>query len=199
MTGKTHIAIGLAGVANILPYIINEEFTLTWTLNNLDRVGWVLLITIIFSIVSDIEEPESMAGRMVMPFVGHGFRRIMFIIIGILSLYYWTNHTDKTIALGIGAFYLLCALFKHRESPTHSFIFIGAVGYFLYGYDPIFGYSAWTAACLHVLADTISGRVAILWPIPIKIGICIVKTNGFIDRLIVRPVGFLMIFLPFIN
>lgn len=184
MMGKTHLALGAAG------YVAYAGVP-----NSIDQLpGWGLGlgVTLIASIAADIEEPKSTAGKLVMPFVPSWLRPAAFVLVGGLLAWHGYKIDSWLIAI-IGTVLVAAAIAKHRNSPTHGsigFIFASAMTYMFW---PIMLIPVVIGYGLHLIADAITEGIPIFWPFKFWFRIPLMKTNSFLDKVVIRYASILFI------
>ncbi|MDT3417188.1 hypothetical protein QO009_003083 [Brevibacillus aydinogluensis] len=175
MMGRTHIAVASA---------LYCSYTMPNTLDDLPAWGIGLGVTIITSLLPDIDEPRSRIGGMVTPLIPTWLRPVAFFIFGIAFIYLGMKMGYWWLSI-FGALLLFFLFVKHRESPTHGIIglvVVAAVSY-LYNQDLIIpvvlGYGS------HLFLDVITEGITLFWPVPKRIRIPLMATNSILERWIV--------------
>jgi inner membrane protein len=158
MNGKTHAGIGLAAyvaLSDRLP-------------GGFNYIG--LAVTLIASLLPDIDHPKSIINRYILPFKNKSAKVTLYICSGIIVLYFDYLYTNQPAYKALGAALIAVGLSSHREGLTHSLLgmitFTFIVGYIGDKYnlkhittDFILGYST------HLLGDMLTNRgVPLFYP-----------------------------------
>ena len=72
-----------------------------------------------------------------------------------------------------------------------SVALVAIVAYIAYGsITPVIGAAiVGGGALLHDIEDMIAGRVRFFWPVPMKVGLDLITTDGPVENMVVRPLA----------
>lgn len=127
MTGKTHFGIGVMSVVILSEYM---KYKLSLPLLGVSAAA---------SLLPDIDHPQSIINKYVLPMKSKEFKIAVYIILGVfliaLDYLYFANVYMKAT----GIFLILIAVSTHRDGITHSLTgllcFIGVFGYLASAYN----------------------------------------------------------------
>lgn len=141
-----------------------------------------LAVVTITSLLVDIDEPRSRIGALIMPLIPSWLRPFAFLVVG-GYLTYWGYFNHLYVAI-IGAVLLVCALMKHRDSPTHSWI--GIVGSFAVTtvWFPEHMVAALIGYGSHLLLDAITEGIPLFWPFKFWLRIQVTTTNSLLEQFV---------------
>jgi len=172
--GRTHMAVAAtAYCAYMLPQTLSE--VLPWATG--------LGVAILTSQFPDIDEPRSRIGGYLLPVVPSVLRPICFVLLG-AYLVYWGIVNLYWLAIILGVIYLLSVFLKHRESPTHALLGVGAAMYVAHSYEPTFLIPIAIGMGSHLILDILTEGIALFWPIPIRIRIPVTRTNSLVEKVV---------------
>ena len=119
----------------------------------------------------------------------------VFAVIG-LSLLGWYAAQNIVSWVFIAAFgcYLSVALVmgtKKWAVQAAAIALVAIVAYVAYGsITPVIGAAiVGGGALLHDIEDMIAGRVKFFWPVPMKVGLDLITTDGPVENMVVRPLA----------
>ena len=108
MEGKTHLGIGAVtyvAICNKLP----GKFSL---------LG--MFVVIVASLLPDIDHPKSMVNKYILPFKNGLTKRVMYVCIGILVLWFDYLFTKESSLRALGVAFIAIGFSSHRNGLTHS-------------------------------------------------------------------------------
>jgi inner membrane protein len=128
MTGKTHFGIGVMSTV-----ILSENLHLTLSLP-------ILGICALASILPDIDHPQSIINKYLLPMKKKEFKIVLYITLGAFLIIFNYFYFNNSYLRAIGIFLILIGLSTHRDGVTHSLTgllcFLGVFGFLAvaYGY-----------------------------------------------------------------
>lgn len=158
MTGKTHFGIGVMSTI-----ILSESIHLTLSLP-------VLGICALASLLPDIDHPQGVINKYILPMKKKEFKIVLYITIGSFLIAFNYFYFNYPYIMATGIFFILIGLSTHRDGITHSLTgllcFIGVIGFWgnSYGYRSfpvpfVIGYGT------HLLGDMFTSKgVPLLYP-----------------------------------
>jgi len=177
MTGKTHMAIGMA-----------IGFTLSFK-KPIDTQLAIITASTIGALAPDLDHPKGELNQKLLLINNNLFKTAFYLSIGLIFLYIYSQNKSPLFII-IGLFSFALAASNHR-SFTHSILgiilFSAIIKFTLmeYGLSPIYkgfiiGYVS------HLLADYFTAKgIKLFYPIKTNIVFPLkVKTNGFAEKLI---------------
>ncbi len=177
MTGKTHVAIGVAAALTI---------SSGQPLGN--QLGMVLT-AMISSLIPDLDHPKSKLNQKILFINNNLYRKLFYISLGSLFIYlYFLREMKLFLLLGIISF--LIGISNHRGF-THSILgflassSIVALGTLDYGLIHIY-YGFILGYILHIVADFFTSKgVKLFYPLDNSISFPIkIKTNGKLEKVL---------------
>lgn len=177
MTGKTHMAIGIAAgltIAHGKP--INEQII-------------IIAASSLGSLIPDLDHPKSKLNQRLLLFKNEFFRILLFISVSALLFYVYLN-TQNTIFVLLSLIFLFIGISTHRGF-THSIIGILIFSYIVkyitdfYNLDYIYR-SISLGYLLHLIADFLTPKgIKLFYPLSMTIASPIViNPNSGIDSII---------------
>ncbi|OEH86018.1 hypothetical protein BHU72_14795 [Desulfuribacillus stibiiarsenatis] len=187
MMGKTHMAVGAAAYAVVVPPPDKPSIT--------ELVAWLtgLAVCIIAAIAADVDDPKTYAGKLIMPFIPRWLRPTAFAVVGILAIWHGYNQSNQILML-IGFGFFGAAISRHRNSPTHSPAGLLCACVVVYIYSPMLLIPILTGYSSHLIIDAITEGIPWAWPLPGWFKIPLFKTGGFFDVIVFRY-GAVLVFL----
>lgn len=199
-------------VANKFVIAVNEAMhSMSWT-----AIGVALLVTLViggYALAPDLDEPGSTiakktgpVGAVVSPVVrviAGGHRKGTHSIIAIAALsalgWYGSQNIYSWVAIAVFGCYLSVALVTGTNAwwaQVGVALGIGAVAYVTASdITPEIGAAVvGGGALLHVLEDMMTtGKVAVLWPVPVKIGLGLFDTDGAVENSVIYPLANILV------
>jgi inner membrane protein len=179
MTGKTHIAIGIAAA-----------LTISYG-QPLENQSVIVLVSAISSLIPDLDHPKGKINQKILLVKNNFYRVSFYVLVGIVFTYlYYLSKLKFLLFLGIGSF--LVGISSHRGF-THSIVgflastTIVSLGKLDYGLDSI--YSGFIIGYfLHIVADLFTSKgVKLFYPLNNKISFPITfKTNSKFENILFR-------------
>ncbi|WMM23886.1 metal-dependent hydrolase [Tissierella sp. MB52-C2] len=179
MTGKTHIAIGIAAA-----------LTISYG-QPLENQSVIVLVSAISSLIPDLDHPKGKINQKILLVKNNFYRVSFYVLVGIVFTYlYYLSKLKFLLFLGIGSF--LVGISSHRGF-THSIVgflvstTIVSLGKLDYGLDSI--YSGFIIGYfLHIVADLFTSKgVKLFYPLNNKISFPItIKTNSKFEKILFR-------------
>lgn len=178
MTGKTHVAIGMAAALTISAG------------QPLERQLGIIVAAAISSLIPDLDHPKGKLNQKILLFNSKLYRTLFYLSLGSVFIYlYFLRETKPFLLLGIMSF--LIGVSTHRGF-THSILgfltstFIVALGTLNYGLNSI--YSGFIIGyVLHIIADFFTPKgIKLFYPLNYKISSPItIKTNSKLEAILV--------------
>ena len=175
MTGKTHIAIGIAAGLTISSDLPVED--------QLILIG----ASIIGSLVPDLDHPKAKLNQKLLFFNNNFYKTIFYLLLSSISIFLYFTMKQKIFGL-IGIVTFLIALSSHRGF-THSiigfliFASIVKIGTLKYGLSSV--YSGFTIGyILHLIADFFTPQgIKLFYPLKTNVSAPItIKTNSIKEK-----------------
>lgn len=158
MTGKTHFGIGVISTVILSQYL------------SYDLSFGTLLICSAASLLPDIDHPNGIINKYILPMKNKEFKRLIYIGIGAFLIVFNYLYFNKIYLNAAGIFVILIGISSHRDGITHSLAgllcFSGVFGIFAVANNfpqlivPfVIGY------LMHLIGDMFTKRgVALLYP-----------------------------------
>lgn len=177
MTGKTHLAIGVAaGLTIAYGKPINEQLI-------------IVTASTLGSLIPDLDHPKSRLNQKLLLFKNEFFRIIFFLAAAVGSLYLYINTSNNVFAL-FSLIFLFIGVSTHRGF-THSIagflIFVYIIKNITTKYNIPYLYESISLGyLLHLVADFLTPKgIKLFYPLDINIAAPIViNPNSGIDSLI---------------
>lgn len=179
MTGKTHIATGIAAA-----------LTISYG-QPLENQAVIVLVSAISSLIPDLDHPKGKINQKILLVKNNFYRVSFYVSVGIVFTYlYYLSKLKFLLFLGIGSF--LVGISSHRGF-THSIVgflastTIVSLGKLDYGLDSV--YSGFIIGYfLHIVADLFTSKgVKLFYPLNNKISFPItIKTNSKFEKILFR-------------
>lgn len=158
MTGKTHLGVGVMATV-ILSEYINVKLSLT-----------SLGICAFASVLPDIDHPNGLINRYILPVRSKWVKITFYFILGIFILIFNHFYMNYSYLRFLGIFLILIGVSTHRNGITHSLTglicFLGIFGSFAVKYnlkDSILPFTIGYGA--HILCDMFTNRgVPLFYP-----------------------------------
>lgn len=83
-------------------------------------------------------------------------------------------------------------IFGHR-TLTHSLLFTAVLGLTTVFFSPLFSIAAMLGILAHIIGDMLTGKVQLLYPCKLKLGISVSRTNYLLMDRIVRVITLLLV------
>lgn len=179
MTGKTHVAIGMAvGLSVSFEQSLESQLIL-------------VLASIVGSLIPDLDHPKGKLNQRLLLFNNNFYRSLFYLSLGILFIYlYFLQNNIIFMLLGLVSF--LIGISTHRGF-THSIVgFLGSASIVRlstvgYGLNLLY-YGFITGYILHLIGDFFTPRgIQLFYPIKTNVSFPItIKGNGKFEKILFK-------------
>lgn len=164
MLGRTHLAVGVAGAL-----LLGDT--------NLAGLG----AAAVGSLLPDLDQGNSIASKALSPFSRKtGPAGVVF-----LGAMYWLkalkHNQYMPFAVSGAVILLVLALTTRHRTFTHSIAGMLLATGLVWLALPKLAAPFLLGYALHLAADMLSGKVGLIWPIPLELGVRLTPTGGLID------------------
>lgn len=192
MTGKTHVAIGLA-----------LGLTLSFKQPFENQLAIVAASTI-GALIPDLDHPKGELNQKLLLYNNNFFKTLFYLGLGLIFLYLYSQK-NNILFIFIGFFSISLGFAKHRGF-THSLIglasFIGIVALSSYSYGLSIIYKGFVLGYIsHLILDLLTPKgIRLFFPLKINTSLPLtVKNNSFAEKLIFSLFSIYSILIIFIN
>ncbi|MCI0184757.1 metal-dependent hydrolase [Sulfoacidibacillus ferrooxidans] len=192
-----------AVLGSLVPDLDESHSLLARKAEMVGRIAFLLIALYVLFVGHVPLTPFSLVGYALLAFTlfsrANLMRKIALGAVGLFAIYGVVTHVMPWVA-GLAFFaWSMGAAFTSHRTFTHSVLGIGlfSLGMMmsLHGLWAVCAEAAMAGYALHLIADGIAGGVPLLWPLPARQGIRLVKTGSAADHAIglVAVAGFLLL------